>query len=338
MSQLTPKKLYWGALIAAPLLALTACGSSSGDSGDSGDTKLTLAHSYADDQPQAKCGADVIKKGVADADVGLDIEIFGNSQLGGDSDRIASVASGDIDIDIQGASALGAIYEPISVLDAAYVFDDAEHLGRFMDSDKGQKVMDDFASETGVHVLGAWSAGSRQFTSNSPVRTPDDLKGKRIRFPGSPQYLMNAKALGADATEVAYEELYLALQQGTVDGQENPITNIKALNLNEVQSDLSMTSHQLNTNLVITGPAYEELNDEQKKALDDSVEDAVGQETKCVADDEESTLQEWKDSKAFTIHEDVDREAFKKKALDYLKAELKDDSLATFTAIRETSE
>ena len=65
--------------------------------------------------------------------------------------------------------------------------------------------------------------------------SPDDLDGLRMRFPNSPQFLMNAEALGADATEVAYEELFLALQQGTVDGQENPITNIAASSLQDVQ-------------------------------------------------------------------------------------------------------
>ena len=71
-----------------------------------------------------------------------------------------------------------------------------------------------------MHTLGAWSAGMREFTANEPIREPGDLDGLRMRFPNSPQFLMNAKALGADATEVAYEELFLALQQGTVDGQE----------------------------------------------------------------------------------------------------------------------
>src|SRR3546814_18580456 len=87
----------------------------------------------------------------------------------------------------------------------------------------------------GVSILGAWSAGARQFTANEAIREPADLDGLRMRFPGSKQYLLNAQALGAEATEVAYEELYLALQQGVVESQENPLTNIDASNLVEVQ-------------------------------------------------------------------------------------------------------
>jgi len=333
----------WVALLGAPTLMLAACAggadpAESPGGGGGGELELTLAHSYNEDQPQHRCGAQVIADEVAAADVGLSVEIFPSSQLGGDADRIASVASGDIDLDIQGASALGAVYEPISVLDAAYAFDDADHLAAFMASEDSKTVIDGFADAAGVHTLGAWSAGARQFTANVPVREPSDLEGLRIRFPGSPQFLLNAKALGASATEVAYEELYLALQQGTVDGQENPITNIKAQNLAEVQDYLSLTNHQLNTNLVLAGPVWEELSGEQQDVLTAAVETAVEEVTACVAEDEEATIQEWRDADAWEIVEDVDIDAFRDKALEYLEGAYTGDSLAVFEAIRATAD
>lgn len=337
------RRTMWIALAAAPAMLLVACagaetGSTGGD-GDAGATqKLTLAHSYNEDQPQHRCGAQVIADEVNAADVGLEIEIFPASQLGGDADRIASVASGDIDIDIQGASALGAVYEPISVLDAAYAFDDAEHLARFMAGDASDTVTEAFEEASGVHTLGAWSAGARQFTANTPIRTPEDLEGLRMRFPGSPQFLMNAKALGAEATEVAYEELYLALQQGTVDGQENPITNIVASNLKEVQDFVSMSSHQLNTNLVIVGPVWNDLSEEQQEALTAATENAVTEVTSCVAEDEEAILEEWRSGGEWEVIEDVDRDAFSEKAEEYLSGALTGDSLTVYEAIRSTSE
>ena len=334
------KRTAWIALAAAPAMVLAACSSASpADNGnDEGATsELTLAHSYTEDQPQHRCGAQVIADEVEQADVGLTIEIFGSSQLGGDADRIASVASGDIDIDIQGASALGAVYEPISVLDAAYAFDDAAHLAAFMDSDASDIVVDGLVEASGVHTLGAWSAGARHFTANTPIRTPDDLEGLRMRFPGSPQYLMNAKAMGATATEVAYEELYLALQQGTVDGQENPITNIKSQNLSEVQDYLSLSSHQLNTNLVIMSSKWEELSGEQQDALTSAVEKAVTEVTTCVAEDEEATFEEWRSAGELEIIDDVDVDAFQDKAVAYLNDNLEGDSLEVFEAIRSSS-
>ena len=134
-------------------LVLAACGGGDdgGDSGDGGgggsaneEITLELAHSYTDAQPQHRCGAQVIADEVEDADVGMTVEIFSASALGGDADRIASVVSGDIDIDIQGASALGAVYEPVAVVDAAYAFDDAEHLARFFASEEGQEGIASF--------------------------------------------------------------------------------------------------------------------------------------------------------------------------------------------------
>ena len=328
----------WVGVAAVSALALAACSGGGSDAAADGDTiKLTLAHSYTEDQPQHACGAQIIADEVAAADVGLEIEIFPSSQLGGDADRIASVVSGDIDIDLQGASALGAVYEPISVLDAVYVFDGPEHLAAFMDGDASAEVKESFEAETGVHALGAWTVGSRQFTANTPIRTPEDLEGLRIRFPGSPQFLMNAKALGATATEVAYEELFLALQQGTVDGQENPITNIEAQGLAEVQDYLSLSSHQLNTNLIIMSSKWNDLNDEQQGALTDAVQTAVGEVTQCVADNEQATLDEWRTGGEWEVVEDVDIDAFRERALDYLSKELSGDSLAVFEAIRSSA-
>ena len=96
-----------------------------------------------------------------------------------------------------------------------------------------------------------------------------------MRFPPSPQFLMNAAAMGAEPVEVAFEELYLALQQGTVDGQENPITNIDSINLVEVQDYISLSSHQLSSNLVIIGEVWNELSPEQQEALTAAVEEAM---------------------------------------------------------------
>jgi tripartite ATP-independent transporter DctP family solute receptor len=333
------RNLTLAAAAIAPILILSACGGGDDEAGtDGGEVELSLAHSYTEQQAQHRCGAQVIADEVAKADAGLKVEIFANSQLGGDADRVASVVSGDIDLDIQGASALGAVYEPVSVIDAAYAIDDSEHLARYFDSDASKKLIDDFAAKAKIRTLGAWSAGMRQFTANKPIRKPADLSGLRMRFPNSPQFLMNAKALGASATEVAYEELFLALQQGTVDGQENPIVNIAALNLPEVQDHISLSSHQANSNLVIAGGVWNEITADQQKVLTAAVDTAVQRVTECVAEDEKKTLDGWKASKALTVVEDVDVAAFRAKADTYLRANFKPEQLAVYEAIRQTAE
>ncbi|WP_129788141.1 DctP family TRAP transporter solute-binding subunit [Promicromonospora panici] len=332
------------AAVLLPLVLLTACGGGSGD-GNGGaaggsEVELTLAHSYTEDQPQHTCGAQVIKEEAEAADVGITVEVFPNSQLGGDADRIASVQSDDVDIDIQGASALAAVYEPAGVVDAAYAFDDAAHLDRFFADGSADQLKEDFKGASGgVSILGAWSAGARQFTANEPIREPADLEGLRMRFPGSGQYLLNAQALGAQATEVAYEELYLALQQGVVDGQENPLTNIDASNLVEVQDYVSMSEHQQNSNLIVVAPSFDsELSDEQRTALEDAVASAVEQMPGCVEEAEQEILDAWEQEGSVEIVDDVDQEAFAQQTDAWFRENLSGDSLAVYEAIRDSAE
>ncbi len=335
MKQHLHRALAAAAVVALPL-ALAACGGNDASADGGGNVKLTLAHSYTEDQPQHTCGAEVIKSDVEDANVGLSVEIYPASQLGGDADRIASVQSGDIDIDIQGASALAAVYEPIGVIDAAYAFKDADALDNYFTSGAADQLKKDFKSASGVSILGAWSAGAREFTANQPIREPSDLDGLRMRFPGSPQFLLNAKALGAKATEVAYEELYLALQQGVVDGQENPIVNIAASNLAEVQDYISMSDHQQNSNLIVAGPKYDQLNDEQKSALDDAVADAVSQMPGCVEKAEQKILDQWESDGSMKVVDDVDKEAFAQQADAWFRDNLTGDSLKVYESIKDS--
>lgn len=300
--------------------------------------ELVLAHSYQEGQPQVVCGSDLIKELAEAADVGLTIEVFGASELGGDADRIESVISGDIDMDIQGASALSAVYPQMSVVDGAFVFDDSDHLYRFFTSDASDELTEGFEAATGVHILGAWNTGARQFTANVPIKGPDDLQGLRMRFPPSPQFLLNAEAMGAEPVEVAFEELYLALQQGTVDGQENPIVNIDAINLDEVQDYISLSSHQLSSNLVIiNAETFNGLSPEQQAAIEAAVGEAMIQEPQCAAESEEEILSAWRDGGEFEVVEDVDREAFREMAEPFLREAWSEEQIVVLDAIRSTA-
>jgi tripartite ATP-independent transporter DctP family solute receptor len=303
------------------------------------EVELVLAHSYQEGQPQVECGANVIKEVAEAAGVGLTIEIFGASALGGDADRIESVISGDISIDIQGASALASVFEPMAVADGAFVFDDSDHVYNYFTSDASTPLKDGFYEATGVRILGAWNTGARQFTANVPIREPEDLQGLRMRFPPSPSFLLNAEAMGAEAVEVAFEELYLALQQGTVDGQENPIVNIDAINLDEVQDYISLSAHQLSTNLVvINGATWDSLTAEQQQAVADGVEEAMVQEPQCAADAEEEILAGWRDGGALEIVEDVNREAFREKVEPFLRDAYTEEQIEVLEAIRSAAE
>jgi TRAP-type C4-dicarboxylate transport system substrate-binding protein len=241
-------------------------------------------------------------------------------------------------MDIQGASALSAVYAPMSAVDGAFVFDDSEHMFQFFSTDASAPLTEGFEEETGVHILGAWNTGARQFTANVPIRSPADLEGLRMRFPPSPQFIMNAEAMGAEPVEVAFEELYVALQQGTVDGQENPITNINAINLVEVQDVISLSSHQLSSNLVIIGGVWNELSSAQQDALAAAVEEAMVEEPICAAEGEEEILAGWEESGAIEIVDDVDRDAFRERAEPYLRENFTDEQIEVLDAIRSVAD
>jgi TRAP-type C4-dicarboxylate transport system substrate-binding protein len=236
------------------------------------------------------------------------------------------------------SSALGAVYEPVSVLDAAYAFDDEEHFAAYFETGAADDLLAGFAEETNITTLGAWTVGMRHFTASEPIREPADLDGLRMRFPNSPQFLMNADALGADATEVAYEELFLALQQGTVDGQENPIVNIDAISLDEVQDYLSLSGHGSNSNLVIIGEVWSELSSEQQDVLQTAVDEAVAQVPGCVEEDEQKILDGWEQDGAMEIVDDVDQAAFQEQADTYLRENFDEEQLAIYEGIRESAE
>jgi tripartite ATP-independent transporter DctP family solute receptor len=280
----------------------------------------------------------VIVEEVEAADVGITFEVFGASELGGDADRIQSVIAGDIDMDIQGASGLSSVHPPIGALDGAFVFDDSAHMYTYFSGEASDPVNQAFEEATGVHILGGWNTGARMFTANVPIREPADLQGLRMRFPPSPQYLMNAAAMGAEPVEVAFEELYLALQQGTVDGQENPITNIAANNLFEVQDVISLSSHQLSSNLVVIGEVWNEFSPEQQAAVEAAVEEAMVEEPVCAAEAEDEILADWEANSIIEIVDDVDRDAFREMAEPYLRENFTPEQVEVLDAVRSVAE
>jgi len=326
------------AVAAAGVLALAACGEDGGGGNGSAESvELSFAHSYSTEHPHHVCGAEVVAEELAGNGSGIDLQVFPSSQLGADGpDRVAAVAAGDISVDIQGSSAISALYEPIGALDAAYVFDGPDHLFAFADSPAFDEMAADMLEQTDIRILDVWFFGMRHFSANQPIRTPDDLQGLRMRFPDSPQFLQNAEAVGAAATPVAFEEVYLSLQQGVIDGQENPIPTISDMNFDEVQSHVSLSGHQTGFVVAIIGEqTWQSLSAEQQDALQSAISDARAGNRDCLEEAEQEVLAEWEESGQVTVVEDVDRDAFSSKAEAFFAANLDGDKLALYQQIRE---
>lgn len=334
------------ALAAAAAVALALGGCSPG--GDGAETPadeenpqidLTFANSYTDDHAHSRCGALAIAEELNGMDIGLNVEVFTNSQLGADADRFASLIAGDIDVDMQGVSAMSASYEPIGVLGSAFAFSDPDHLFRFFDGEESQPLKDAVLDEIGVRVLDPYFFGYRTFSANSPIRSPEDLEGLRIRFPDTPIHLANAEALGATAVPIAFEELFIALQQGTADGQENPIPTIKSLSLDEVQSHVSLDNHLTDFQLVIINEEkWQEMSAEQQDALAEVVHEVRDEDRQCIEDDTQAIIDEWKETGTVEVVEDVDRDAFEERAVEFFSEYYSGADLELFEAIRAATD
>ncbi|KUG61383.1 MULTISPECIES: DctP family TRAP transporter solute-binding subunit [Kocuria] len=339
MRSTTRQRLAAAVSLPLALGLLTACagGGSGSGGGEGGGQSLSFANSYPEDHPHNRCGAVLVQEAVADDD--LELEIFPSSQLGGDTDRFTSVMSGDIALDLQGSSGLAATYEPIGVMDMAYAFDDVDHLFSWFDeSEAAQQMKEDFETETGAKILDVWYYGDRTFSANSPIRTPADLDNLRIRFPDSPVHLQNAEALGAEPVAVAFEEIYLALQQGTVDGQENPVQLTAQNSFDEVQDYVSLNRHSVGSQLVVmNADAWSGLSEEQQTALTEAVRDARADNLECAQTEEQEVLDEWEAAGTPEVIEDVDVEAFRTRAQDYFLNNLDGEQLELYQDIRDSA-
>lgn len=196
------------------------------------------------------------------------LEHFPAGQLGSDAEIFESVKQGSIDFALQGAipgsKVAGAFYIP-------YLFEDADHLKKVIFGSTGEKIKKLIEKETGVKVIGFVPFAARMLTTKGvEVKTPDDLKGLKIRVPETPAVVEGWKQLGASPTPISFTELFTSLQTGVVDGQENPYEIILNNSFYEVQDTLNETYHNFPVRtLIMNKEKYNSLSQDEKKILED---------------------------------------------------------------------
>lgn len=321
-------------------IAAVACGEGGSGGGEEGSTSLRFANIYNAEHPFNASGASSVMESVQEDGSGLTVNNFPGGQLGQENELAESMASQNLDMAIIGPSFLSEYDERLSVLDAAYVFEDVDHMERVTGGEIGNEIYSGLVEDSNMRVLGTWYYGTRQLTTgDTEVNSPEDLDGVSVRAPDSEIPIANVRALGASPTPIAFEEVYLALQQGTVDGQENPIPTIAAENFNEVQDYLMMTDHVVqSTQVVVAENVWQELSSEQQSALQDAVENATPEVRESIEQSEEESLQEWRDAGQPQIIEDVDRQAFRERAQQRLPEEFGDQWGNLYERIRQEAE
>jgi TRAP-type transport system periplasmic protein len=325
-----------------PIALATGCSTESNTTPSAGENPqltIKIGSSQPESQPNYYCGMELLKKRIEEQNLNLTLNLFPNSQLGPDAERYAGVQAGDIDIDLQGGSAMSTAFPKIGVLDAAYAFNDIDHFFKWVDSN-GQDFFAEFNQATDTTIVDAWYFGMRTFTATAPIRNPEDLAGLKIRFPNTPQFLANAKALGANAVAIAVEELYLALQQGVAQGQENPVVATHAQKFDEVLKVASLTNHQVGTHyVVVSDKTLDKMSQPQKDALFKAIKDIRAENRKCVDDETEKVIDGWRGDSSRTVVEidQVDRQAFISKAEAFFKTYYNGANLTLYESIRASA-
>ena len=181
----------------------------------------------------------------------VEVRVFIGSQIGDQRTMVENLRNGVLEMTWVTTGFFGS-YEPIlNVLESGFLFRDSQHSYKVFDGPIGEEVKG-LVNKHGVKVLGFYEAGMRHLTNNvRPIMTPADLKGLKIRTPQAKYHLNTLKYMGANPVAMSFSELYTAMQQGVVDGQENPVSNIYNAKFYEVNKYIALTGHLHLTHMVM---------------------------------------------------------------------------------------
>jgi len=294
-----------GAALAAPLLGGRAA---------LAQTRLRWAHVYETNEPyhtQAVWASGEIARRTANR---WNIEVFPASALGNEPTINQGLSLGTVDMIYTGTAFAGATHRPLAISNAPYMFRDFEHYATYRDSELLRELMAGYDRQSGHRALAITYYGERHVTANRAINRPEDMRGMKLRVPQAPLYLMFTRSVGANATPIAFAEVYLALQQGTVDGQENPLPTIQAKKFHEVQSHIILTAHITETLLtIVSGNTWRRLNDADKAVFAEVLKEASERATREIRQQEQE-LPAWFQAQGKTVIR-PDRAAFRAVAL-----------------------
>lgn len=218
----------------------------------------------------------------------IKVELYPNSELGDDRVSTEGVALGSIEMALPGTSQMVAYSEDFGICDMPFIFSSAEEAFAKMDGELGDALNEQLKG-TGLVNLGFYFIGERHVSSNvQPVNTPADLAGVKIRVMESPVYIQTFTALGANPTPISFSELYTALQQKTVDAEDNPASVFYSSKLHEVQTYYSLTGHTMSFGVVIINEQlYNSLSDRQRDIINAGVQQFMITEQRSIKVSEE---------------------------------------------------
>src|SRR5438034_3894476 len=238
------------------------------------------------------------------------IQNFYAGALGAERESIEGVQLGTLDLTMTSTGPVPNFVPEVAILDIPFLFRDYAHARAVLDGPIGQDLLTKF-DEKGIKALAWGENGFRHVTNNKhPVNTPDDLKGLKMRTMENPIHIEAYRQFGILPTPMAFTEVFTALQQGTVDGQENPLSVITAAKLDQVQKYLSLTGHVYSPAVFLMNKAqWDKLSDVDKQAFLDAAREGVKANRARVDDDERKAVADLR-ARGMTVAENVDKAKF----------------------------
>ncbi len=274
--------------------------------------KLKFAHVYEVGEPYhtaARWAAGEIAKRTQGR---YAVEVFPDSSLGNETQINQGLTLGTVDMIYTGQLFAGRSHGPISIGGAPYMFRDFDHWKKYSASPVLAELMDGYFKKGNNKPIAAFYDGVRHTTANKAINKPEDMKGLKLRVPDAPLYVMYPKIAGANATPIAFAEVYLALQNKTVDAQENPLPTILAKKFYEVQSHVNLTGHITEMLIAIVGGhVWGKLSDADKRAFEAVFREAAEKSNAEIVASENALATEFGTKYGRTVVKS-DREAFKK--------------------------
>jgi TRAP-type transport system periplasmic protein len=303
--------------VALALLFITVAGSAAPAIAAKFNLKMGHAVPTTDGQHAAAMKLAELVKERTNGDI--EITIFPSNQLGNDAAMINGARGGTIDMVSSGASNFSGIVTNTAAMEMPFVFRSAPHAYNVLDGAVGQGVLDEL-SPHGIKGLAYWENGWRAFTNNKrPVRTPDDLKGLKIRSTPNPYHIQAFKLLGMNPSPMPISELYTALETGAFDAQEHPINVTWSAKFYEVQKHLTVSNHVYSPLIVVMNKAkFDTLPANYQKIVVDSAREAAKYQRDLNAQNSAKVVADLKKS-GMQIIENVDMAPFQKIVLEPIK-------------------
>ena len=238
------------------------------------------------------------------------VQNFYSGALGAERESIEALQLGTLDLTMTSTGPVPNFVPDVAILDIPFLFRDYAQARAVLDGPIGQDMLQKFEPK-GIHGLAWGENGFRNMTnSKHPVMVPEDLKGLKMRTMENPVHIQAYRAFGIIPTPMAFTEVFTALQQGTVDGQENPLSVITAAKLDQVQKYLTLTGHVYSPAVILMSKAqWDKLSAADKQSFNDAAKEAVKANRARIDDDEKKAVADLR-AKGMQVVENVDKAKF----------------------------